>query len=94
MGCFLKITTYITVYKYKYKLLNITITNAFEKILQESTRKLNKIWLIKSIKFYSTSVKSWLQGNDTEMYSTRNEEKSFVAERFIRTLKKIKLPNM
>ena len=28
-----------------------------------------------------------LQDNDIEMYSTHNEEKSVVAERFIRTLK-------
>ena len=28
-----------------------------------------------------------LQDNDLEMYSTHNEEKSVVAERFIRTLK-------
>ena len=32
-------------------------------------------------------MKLWLQGNDIEMYSTHNEEKSVVAERFIRTLK-------
>ena len=30
---------------------------------------------------------SWLDKNDIEMYSTHNEEKSVVAERFIRTLK-------
>ena len=32
-------------------------------------------------------MKYWLQDNDMEMYSTRNEEDSVVAERFIRTLK-------
>ena len=33
-------------------------------------------------------MKSWLEKkNDTEMYSTYNEEKSVVAERFIGTLK-------
>ena len=31
-------------------------------------------------------MKSWFQDNDKEMYSTHNEEKSVVAERFIRTL--------
>ena len=31
-------------------------------------------------------MKSWLEKNDLEMYSTHNEEKSVVAERFIRTL--------
>ena len=32
-------------------------------------------------------MKSWLEKNDIEMYSTNNEGKSVVAERFIRTLK-------
>ena len=32
-------------------------------------------------------MKSWLQDNDTEMYSTHNKGKSVIAERFIRTLK-------
>ena len=29
-------------------------------------------------------MKSWLQDNDIEMYSTHNKGKSVVAERFIR----------
>ena len=32
-------------------------------------------------------MKSWLQDNDTEMYSTHNEGKYAVAERFIVILK-------
>ena len=32
-------------------------------------------------------MKSFLQNNNIEMYSTHNEGKSIVAERFIRTLK-------
>ena len=32
-------------------------------------------------------MKSWLDDNDIEMNSTRNEGKSVAAERFIRTLK-------
>ena len=32
-------------------------------------------------------MKSWLENNDIEMYSTHNEGKSVVAERFIRTIK-------
>ena len=32
-------------------------------------------------------MKSWLQGNDIEIYSTHNKGKSVVAEIFIRTLK-------
>ena len=35
----------------------ITITNAFQKILDESNRKPNKIWTDKVSKFYNKSVK-------------------------------------
>ena len=65
----------------------ITITNAFQKIIDECTHKPNKIWVDKDSEFYNRSIKSWLGNNDIEMYSTHNEEKSIVAERFIRTLK-------
>ena len=37
--------------------------------------------------FYNNSFKKWLQGNDIAMYSTQNEGKSVVAERFSKTLK-------
>ena len=42
---------------------------------------------IKAREFYNRSIKSGLQNNDIEMYSTRNEGKSVVAERFVRILK-------
>ena len=67
----------------------ITITNAFQKILKESYRKPNKIWLVKGIEFYNSSFKKWLKDNDVNMYSIHNEGKSVVAERFIRALKTI-----
>ena len=63
----------------------ITITNAFQKILDESNRKPNKTWVDKGIEFYNRSKESWLQDNHIEMYSINNEEKSVVAERFIIT---------
>ena len=65
----------------------ITITNSFQKVLDESNRKPNKAWLDKGSEFYDRSIKSWLEKNDVEIYSTRNEAKSVIAERFIRTLK-------
>ena len=65
----------------------VTIVNAFQKILLDSKRKPNKIWVDKGREFYNKSIKSWLEKNNTEMYSTDNEEKSVLAERFIRTLK-------
>ena len=65
----------------------ISIVNAFQKILKESDRKPNKIWVDKGSEFYNNSFKKWLKDNDTEMYSMQNEGKSVVAERFITTLK-------
>ena len=41
---------------------------------------------IKAANFYNELTKSLLQDNYIEMYSTRNEGKSVVSERFIRTL--------
>ena len=65
----------------------VSIVNAFQSILKKSNRKPNKIWVDKGCKFYNNSLKKWLQDNDIVMYSTHNEGKSFVAERFIRTIK-------
>ena len=65
----------------------VSIVNAFQKILKDSNRKPNKIWVDKGSEFYNNSFKKWLKDNDIEMYSTNNEGKSVVAERFIRTLK-------
>ena len=64
-----------------------TITNAFQKMLDESKRKANKIWVDKDNEFYNRSMKSWLEKSDVEMYSTHDEGKSVIAKRFIRTLK-------
>ena len=63
------------------------ITIAFQKILDESKRKPNKIWVDKRSESYNKSMKSWLQDNNIEIYSAHNEGKSVVAERLIRTLK-------
>ena len=65
----------------------ISIVNAFQKILDKSGCKPNKIWVDKGIEFYNNSFKKWSKDNDIEMYSIHNEGKSVVAERFIRTLK-------
>ena len=65
----------------------ITITNAFQKILDKSNHKPNKIRVDKGSEFYNRQMKSWLEKNGIEMYSTHHEGKSVVAERFIRTLK-------
>ena len=64
-----------------------SIANAFQSILKDSNRKPNKIWVDKGSEFYNNSFKKWLQDNDIVTYSTHNEGKSVVAERFIRILK-------
>ena len=64
----------------------VSIVDAFQKILDDSNRKPNKIWVDKGSEFYNNSFKKWLKDNDIEMYSIHNEGKSVVAERFIRTL--------
>ena len=63
------------------------IVNTFQSILKKSNRKPNMIWVDKGGEFYNRLMKSWLENNDIEMYSTHNEGKSVVAERFIRTIK-------
>ena len=66
----------------------ISIVNAFDKIIKQSNRKPNKIWVDQGSEFYNPDFKKWLSDNNIEMYSTYNEGKSVVAERFSRTLKK------
>ena len=65
----------------------VSIVDAFHSILKKSNRKPSKIWVDKSGEFYNRSMKSWLEKNEIEMYSTHNEGQSVVAERFIRTTK-------
>ena len=65
----------------------ICIVNEFQKILDDSKRKPNKIWLDKGSKFYNNSFKKWIKETDITVYSTNNEGKPVIAERFTRTLK-------
>ena len=65
----------------------VSIVAAFQSVLKQSNRKPNKIWVDKGSELYNTSFKKWLRENDIVMYSTHNEGKSVVAERFIRTLR-------
>ena len=76
---------YAWVVPLKYK-KGISIVNAFQKILKESNKKPNKIWVDRGSKFYNNSFKKWLQDN-VVIYSTNYKGKSVIAERFIRTLK-------
>ena len=59
----------------------------FKKKKKLKGKRPNKIWVDQGSEFYNNSFKEFLKMNNIEMYSTYNESKSIVAERFIRTLK-------
>ena len=42
----------------------VSIVDAFQKILDDSNRKPNKIWVDKGSEFYHNSFKKWLKDND------------------------------
>ena len=63
------------------------VTITFQKLLDDSNRKPNKIWVDKGSEFYNSFFKKWLKDNDIQMYLMHNEGKLVVDERFIRTLK-------
>ena len=63
----------------------MSIANGFQKVLDDSKRTFQKIWVDRGSEFSNNSFKKWLQDNDIIMYSTKNEGKSVIAERFIRT---------
>ena len=65
----------------------ISIVKTFQSILKQSNKKPNKIWVDNGSEFYNTYFNKWLRDNNIVMYSTHNEGKSVVAERFIKTLK-------
>ena len=62
-----------------------TITNAFKGIL--NNRKPTYLWTDKGKEFYNSTFEDYLKENGITLYSTQNEEKSSVIERFNRTLK-------
>ena len=68
------------------------MVNAFKKVI--SKRKPDKIWVDQGSEFYNSTFKDFLKINNIQMYSTYNEGKSVVAERFIRTLKNKKFKHM
>ena len=64
----------------------ISIVNVFQKIISKR-RKPNKTWVDQGGEFYNNLLKRFLKVNNIEMYSTYEEGKSVVAERFIKMLK-------
>ena len=46
----------------------VSVVNTFQKILKESNRKPNKIWVDKGSEFYNSSFRKWLKDNDIKMF--------------------------
>ena len=63
-----------------------TVAAAFEKIFK-SGREPRLLWTDKGKEFYNKNVNQLLSRKNIKLYSTENEEKSSVAERFNRTIK-------
>ena len=63
------------------------ITEAFNKILKQSNRKPDKLWVDQGSEFFNRVMDQWLKSNDIERYNTFNEGKAVVVERFNRTIK-------
>ena len=59
-----------------------TIVKALEEIFKESGRRPDKLWTDKGKEFFNEDVKDLVY-----LYATENEEKSSIAERWIRTMK-------
>ena len=64
-----------------------TVLHGFIEIVNKSKHKSNKLWVDAGREFYNNLIQKWLDNNYILMYSTHNEVKPIVAERFIRTLK-------
>ena len=63
----------------------LTVSEAFKNLFKE--RKPMYIWSDKGSEFYNQQVKELLKDNNIKLYSTENEEKSSVVERWIGTMK-------
>ena len=63
-----------------------SVTKAFSEIFKED-RKPQYLWVDKGKEFYNKHVKDLLEKHSVQIYSTENEEKSSVVERWNRTIK-------
>ena len=66
----------------------ILMADSFKQIVNKSQRKPKYLWVDDGSEFYNKPFRDWLNKNNINMYSTFNEGKAVVIERFNRTLKK------
>ena len=65
----------------------VEVTRAFERLWRTVPHP-KKLWVDKGTEFYNGTMKKLLAKNNIELYSTENEEKSSVVERWNRTIKR------
>ena len=46
----------------------ISVTNGFNKIIKQSKRKPNKIWVDQGSEFYNNNFKKWLSDNNIRLF--------------------------
>jgi len=63
----------------------VSVANALKEIFKE--RKPENLWIDKGNEFYNKHVNALAHALGVELYSTENEEKSSVVERWNRTMK-------
>ena len=55
--------------------------------MKQSLKNSKELWVDQGRQFYNKLMQECLRNNDILMYSTHNEGKSIITERFIKTLK-------
>ena len=63
-----------------------SVSEGFRKVFAGGRRP-KRLWVDKGLEFYNSHVKDLMKAEGVEMYSTENEEKSSVCERWNRTIK-------
>jgi len=69
-----------------HKKTGTEVATAFKSIFSKG-RTPKKLWVDKGKEFYNQDVKSLLESRSCSLYSTENEEKSCIVERWNRTMK-------
>ena len=64
-----------------------SVASALQDIITSAGRQPKKIWSDRGTEFYNATVNRLLNRDGIELYSTHNEPKASIAERFIRTLR-------
>ena len=64
-----------------------TVLNAFIKIVNESNRKPNKLWVDQRRDLFNKTMQDWLDNDNISVESAHNEGNSVIAGRFTRILR-------